>query len=113
MHRIAAITFVVSALMFGLSSAGMADENLHLSISDYDVAVELSETGPLYTVTAKCGTELDANLDDEQLHEKYPSLYDQVKTATAEAQAQVLAARETSSDSSAIPLAITQFSTTE
>jgi len=110
MHRIAVIAFIVSALMFGLSSAGMADDNLHLNLSDYDVAVDLSETGPLYTVTAKCGTELDANIDDQQFREKYPSLDDQVKAATAEAQAQVLAARETSS---AIPLAITQFSTTE
>jgi len=110
MHRIAVIAFVLSALMLGLPSAGMADDNLHLSLSDYDIAVDLSETGPLYTVTAKCGAELDANLDDQQLHEKYPSLYDQVKAATAEAQAQVLAARATSS---AIPLAITQFSTSE
>ena len=113
MHRIALIAFVLTAVMFGLSSTGMADENLHLTVSDYDVAVDLSEAGPLYTVTAKCGAELDANLDDQQLREKYPSLYDQVKAATAEAQAQVLAARAASSDSGELPLAITQFTTIE
>jgi hypothetical protein len=84
----------------------MAEDSLQLAFRDYNVVVDVSGASPLYSVMSKDGALLDANLDEQQLFDRYPSLYDQVKAASADAQTRVLAARDADPDADPMPLAI-------
>jgi len=100
------IGYALAVMLLCLPAAGMAEDNLQLAFRDYNVAVDRSGASPLYSVMSKDGALLDANLDEQQLFDRYPSLYDQVKAASADAQAHVLAARDADPVASPMPLAI-------
>jgi hypothetical protein len=106
MRRSTLIGYALSVMLLGLPAAGTAEDGLQLTFDDYTVAVEHSSAGPLYTVTSRDGALLGADLSDRQLLDRYPHLYDQVKTAIAEAQPHALASRDGDS-ALPIPLAIT------
>jgi hypothetical protein len=55
----------------------------HLEFRDQMVTIFSGSNGPLYTVTAKDGQRLAAQLGERELHARFPDLYQNMKTSMA------------------------------
>jgi hypothetical protein len=93
MRPFSATTFLSLALTLFCATATHASEPERLPITtlmmrDQVITIANGSNGLLYTVSTLDGKELDTHLDDAQLQAKYPDLYESIRPAIANTEAQ-------------------------
>lgn len=81
------VSFITLALLISVLSATARAENrqiiTQLELRDRTVKITSGSQGLNYSILSQNGTVLDANLNETQLAEKHPELYEKVRPAVA------------------------------
>lgn len=82
--RLAHPFLALCMLMLPANSAAEGELPIaHLMFRDFIVTLMSSEEGPLYTVSAKDGSSVATEIDDQELQSRYPELHRNLKSAIA------------------------------